>query len=257
VASPRSASRQVPAEDSGGFISGHPDNGGATGGPTFSGHIVDIEVDPDTGKVTILRYTCVEDVGQALHPSYVEGQIQGGAAQGIGMALTEEYFYDAQGVLRNASLLDYRMPTTLDVPMIDTILIEVPNPGHPYGVRGVGEPPIVPPMGAIANAIYAATSVRALDAGYAAPSARRVDGPLRQGGQDRCAGAVAASERLQDRVASCGSAQGQPRLSPASPGLASGGLGVECPFPDGAEGLGRTTASSFRRRRSSRRPAAQ
>jgi CO/xanthine dehydrogenase Mo-binding subunit len=144
----------------GGFISGHADNGGATGGPTFSGHIVDVEVDPETGKVAILRYTCVEDVGQALHPSYVEGQIQGGAAQGIGMDLMEEYFYDEQGVLRNASLLDYRMPTTLDVPMIDTVLIQVPNPGHPYGVLGVGEPPIVPPLGAIANAIYAATYVR-------------------------------------------------------------------------------------------------
>jgi xanthine dehydrogenase molybdenum-binding subunit len=147
-------------QGSGGPISGHTDAGGATGGPTYAGHIVDVEVDPDTGKVDVLRYTCVTDVGKALHPSYVEGQLQGGAAQGIGMALTEEYFYDDQGVLRNSSLLDYRMPTALDVPMIDTVVLEIPNPGHPLGVRGVGEIPIVPPMGAIANAIYDAIGVR-------------------------------------------------------------------------------------------------
>ncbi|MSQ42130.1 MAG: xanthine dehydrogenase family protein molybdopterin-binding subunit [Dehalococcoidia bacterium] len=145
---------------SGGPISGHTDGGGATGGPTFAGHIVDVEVDPDTGKVTVLRYTCVQDVGRAMHPSYVEGQIQGGAAQGIGMALTEEYYYDDDGTLRNASLLDYRMPTALDVPMIEAVLVEKSNPGHPFGVRGVGEIPIVPPMGAIANAIHDAIGLR-------------------------------------------------------------------------------------------------
>jgi CO/xanthine dehydrogenase Mo-binding subunit len=95
-----------------------------------------------------------------MHPSYVEGQIQGGVAQGIGMTLTEQYFYDEQGVLRNGSLLDYRMPTTLDLPMLDTHLIQVPNPGHPLGVRGVGEPPIVPVLGAISNAIYDAIGIR-------------------------------------------------------------------------------------------------
>jgi CO/xanthine dehydrogenase Mo-binding subunit len=144
----------------GGMISGHADIGGATGGPTYSGHIVDVEVDPDTGKVQILRYTCVEDVGTAMHPGYTEGQIQGGVVQGIGMALTEEYFYDEQGVLRNNSLLDYRMPTALDLPMIDVDLVEVRNPGHPLGVRGVGETPICGPMGAIANAIHDAVGVR-------------------------------------------------------------------------------------------------
>ena len=129
-------------------------------GGAYGTHIVDVEVDPDTGKVTILRYTAVQDVGTAIHPSYVEGQIQGGVVQGIGWALNEEYVFDEQGRMVNASFLDYRMPTALDVPMIDTILVEVPNPGHPYGVRGVGEVPIVPPLAAIANAIYDATGYR-------------------------------------------------------------------------------------------------
>jgi xanthine dehydrogenase molybdenum-binding subunit len=129
-------------------------------GPGFAGHMVDLEVDPETGKVTILRYTAFQDAGTAAHPSYVEGQMQGGAVQGIGWALNEEYVYDEQGTLRNASFLDYRMPTALDLPMIDTVLVEVPNPGHPFGVRGVGEVGIVPPPAAIANAIYRAIGVR-------------------------------------------------------------------------------------------------
>ncbi|MBK9926094.1 MAG: xanthine dehydrogenase family protein molybdopterin-binding subunit [Anaerolineales bacterium] len=128
--------------------------------PGFAVHIVDVEVDPDTGKVQILRYTAVQDVGKAIHRAYVESQIQGGVAQGVGWALNEEYLYDEQGRLLNASLLDYRMPVALDLPMIDTILVEVANPGHPYGVRGVGEVPIVPPPAAIANAIYNAIGVR-------------------------------------------------------------------------------------------------
>lgn len=129
-------------------------------GGAYGTHIVDVEVDPDTGKVTILRYTAVQDVGTAIHPSYVEGQIQGGVVQGIGWALNEEYVFDEEGRMVNSSFLDYRMPTALDVPMIDTILVEVPNPSHPYGVRGVGEVPIVPPLAAIANAIYDATGYR-------------------------------------------------------------------------------------------------
>jgi CO/xanthine dehydrogenase Mo-binding subunit len=147
-------------QQTGGYISGHVDLGGTTGAATYGGNIVDVEVDPDTGKVTILRYTCVQDVGKALHLAFVEGQIQGGAVQGIGMALQEEYAYDANGVLRNGSLLDYRMPTALDMPNIETILVEVPHPGHPYGVRGVGECAIVPPLAAIANAVNDAIGVR-------------------------------------------------------------------------------------------------
>jgi CO/xanthine dehydrogenase Mo-binding subunit len=129
-------------------------------GPAFATHVVDVEIDSETGKVEILRYTATQDVGKAVHPSYVEGQMQGAVAQGVGWALNEEYFYDENGTLRNAGFLDYRMPTCLDLPMIETILVEVPNPGHPIGVRGVGEVPIVPPPAAIANAIYRATGVR-------------------------------------------------------------------------------------------------
>ncbi len=129
-------------------------------GGAFAVNIVDVEVDPDTGKVNILRFTAVQDCGKAIHPSYVEGQIQGGSVQGIGWALNEEYVYNDKGVMANASFLDYRMPTALDLPMIDAVIVEVPDPGHPYGVRGVGEVPIVPPCGAIANAIYHAVGVR-------------------------------------------------------------------------------------------------
>ncbi len=130
------------------------------GAGAFALHIADVEVDPETGKVDVIRFTAVQDAGKAIHPSYVEGQMQGGVAQGIGWALNEEYVYDEAGHLRNATLLDYRMPTTLDVPLIETIIVEVPNPSHPYGVRGAGEVPIVPPPAAIANAIHDAVGVR-------------------------------------------------------------------------------------------------
>jgi len=129
----------------------------------FAAHVVDVEVDPDTGKVTILKYTAIQDAGCAIHPSYVEGQMQGGSVQGIGWALNEEYFYSDDGRMENASFLDYRMPTCFDIPMIDTIIVEVPNPDHPYGVRGVGEVSIVPPPPAIAAAIAGATGVRMQD----------------------------------------------------------------------------------------------
>jgi len=129
-------------------------------GGAFSTHIVDVEVDTETGKVTILDYTAIQDAGKAIHPSYVEGQMQGGVVQGIGWALNEEYFFNEDGQMTNSSFLDYRMPTSLDLPMISTVIVEVANPGHPYGVRGVGEIPIVPPMAAIANAIHDAIGVR-------------------------------------------------------------------------------------------------
>src|SRR5208337_1478358 len=115
-------------------------------GPGFATTVVDVEVDQDTGK--------------AIHPSYVEGQMQGGTAQGLGWALNEEYFYDDKGTLRNSGFLDYRMPTCLDLPMIETVVVEEANPGHPLGVRGVGEVSIVPPPAAVANAIYRAVGVR-------------------------------------------------------------------------------------------------
>jgi CO/xanthine dehydrogenase Mo-binding subunit len=129
-------------------------------GPGFGAHICDLEVDPETGRSTIVRYTAFQDVGKAVHPSYVEGQMQGGAAQGIGWALNEEYIYDGKGVMENAGFLDYRMPVASDLPMIETVIVEVPNPLHPYGVRGVGEVPIVPPLAAVGNAMRDATGIR-------------------------------------------------------------------------------------------------
>ena len=146
--------------NSGGPISSQVSVDPRAAGGAFSTQIADVEVDPETGKVTILDFTIVMDAGKAIHPSYVEGQMQGGVVQGIGWALNEEYFFDSEGRMQNSSFLDYRMPTSLDLPMINTVIVEVANPGHPYGVRGVGEIPIVPPMAAIANAISQATGLR-------------------------------------------------------------------------------------------------
>ena len=132
--------------------------------------IVDVRVDPDTGKTDIVRCTAFQDAGIAIHPSYVEGQIQGGAAQGIGWALNEEYNMAEDGRMNNTSLLDYRMPTSLDLPMIEAVIVEVPNPGHPFGIRGVGEAGIVPPLAAMANAVYRATGVRMTDLPMSPPA---------------------------------------------------------------------------------------
>jgi CO/xanthine dehydrogenase Mo-binding subunit len=128
--------------------------------PGFATHFCDIEVDPDTGKVTVLRYVAAQDVGRAIHPSYVEGQIQGGVVQGIGWALNEEYIYDSSGRMENAGFLDYRIPVSSDLPMIEPVVVEVPNPNHPYGAKGAAEVNICPPMAAIANAIERATGRR-------------------------------------------------------------------------------------------------
>ncbi len=141
--------------------------------PASATHICDVEVDPETGQVTIVRYTAIQDVGRAIHPSYVEGQIQGGVAQGIGWALNEEYIYDDDGKLDNPGFLDYRVPVASDLPMIDTVIVEVPNPRHPYGARGVGEMPIVPPMAAVANAIRDATGVRIIELPMSPPKVRK------------------------------------------------------------------------------------
>ncbi|MBI4337547.1 MAG: xanthine dehydrogenase family protein molybdopterin-binding subunit [Chloroflexi bacterium] len=130
------------------------------GHPAFSAGLADVEVDPDTGKVRLLRYTAFQDVGKALNPTRVEAQIQAGTAQGVGWALSEEYRYSSAGAVLNATLLDYRMPTALDLPFIEVQLLEVPSPEGPYGARGVGEAPIVPPLPTLANAFYAATGKR-------------------------------------------------------------------------------------------------
>jgi len=147
-------------ERTGGPISGQSQLTARGVGPSFATHICDVEVDPDTGRTQVLRYTAIQDAGRAIHPSYVEGQMQGGAVQGIGWALNEEYVYSEDGELENAGFLDYRMPVASDLPMIDTVIVEVPNPKHPYGVRGVGETPLVPPLAAVANAVKGATGVR-------------------------------------------------------------------------------------------------
>jgi CO/xanthine dehydrogenase Mo-binding subunit len=147
--------------------------------PAFAVHICDVEVDPETGQTSIKRYTALQDVGRAIHPSYVEGQVQGGAAQGIGWALNEAYVYDAAGRVDNAGFLDYRMPVASDLPMIDAVLVEIPNPSHPYGAKGVGEVPIVPPLAAVANAVRDATGIRF----HALPlSPQRVFAALKQAG---------------------------------------------------------------------------
>ena len=135
----------------------------SSAGAAYGVHICDLEVDLATGKTDVIRYTAVQDVGKAVHPQYAEGQIQGGAVQGIGWALNEEYFLTDDGAMANKSFLDYRMPTSLDMPMIDTIMVEVPNPLHPYGVRGVGEVPICPPLSAVVQAIHGATGKRYYD----------------------------------------------------------------------------------------------
>jgi CO/xanthine dehydrogenase Mo-binding subunit len=144
----------------GGPIAGHSEYNADGAGVSFGTHICDVETDPETGRTRVVRYTVIQDAGKAVHPSYVEGQFQGGAAQGIGWALNEEYVYGKDGRLQNAGFLDYRVPVASDLPMIDTVIVETPNPGHPYGVRGVGETPIVPPLAAVGNAIRAATGVR-------------------------------------------------------------------------------------------------
>ncbi|MCY3878421.1 MAG: xanthine dehydrogenase family protein molybdopterin-binding subunit [Rhodobacteraceae bacterium] len=144
----------------GGPIAGHFEITPQGAGVSFATHIVDAEVDRETGAAKVTRYTVVQDAGKAIHPSYVEGQFQGGAAQGIGWALNEEYVYGEDGRLQNPGFLDYRVPVASDLPFIDTVIVEVPNPGHPYGVRGVGETSICPPLAAIANAVSNAADVR-------------------------------------------------------------------------------------------------
>ena len=148
------------AGNTGGPIAGHSELVADGAGVSFATHICDVEVDPETGATKVLRYTVVQDAGKAVHPTYVEGQYQGGAAQGIGWALNEEYIYGEDGRLQNPGFLDYRIPVCSDLPMIDTQILEIPNPNHPYGVRGVGETSIVPPLAAVANAVSNAVDVR-------------------------------------------------------------------------------------------------
>jgi len=126
----------------------------------YAASVAEVAVDPDTGRVTLTRLTTAQDVGKAINPLAVEGQIQGAAAQSAAMALWEELLYDEQGQVRNPSLSDYRMPTAADVPQIETIIVEVPGSDGPHDAKGVGEPPIVPPVAAVANAVAAALGTR-------------------------------------------------------------------------------------------------
>ena len=146
--------------DTGGPVVGRGSVDAKGQGGSFAGLIVDVDIDDETGKINVTRATIAQDVGKAIHPSYVEGQLQGGTVQGIGWALNEEYFMDDSGRMSNSTFLDYRIPLALDLPMIDTVIVEVPAPSHPFGVRGVGEVNIVPPPAAIANAVYRAANIR-------------------------------------------------------------------------------------------------
>lgn len=148
------------SHNTGGPVAGHSEVTTDGAGVSFASHICDVEVDPETGATRVVRYTVVQDAGKAVHPDYVEGQFQGGAAQGIGWALNEEYVYGKDGRLQNPGFLDYRIPVCSDLPFIDTKILEIPNPKHPYGVRGVGETSIVPPLAAIGNAVSNAVGVR-------------------------------------------------------------------------------------------------
>ena len=144
----------------GGMITGRGNISARGAGPSFAVHMADVEVDRETGKVDVIRYTAIQDAGKAIHPGYVEGQYQGGAAQGIGWALNEEYIYNEDGLLENPGFLDYRVPLASDLPMIDTVIVEVPNSFHPFGVRGVGETGIVPPLAAVGTAVSNAIDIR-------------------------------------------------------------------------------------------------
>ncbi len=151
------------ADKTGGQISGQGNINARGAGPSFAVHVCDVDVDQDTGKVDVTRYTAIQDAGKAIHPSYVEGQFQGGAVQGIGWALNEEYVFNEDGVMENPGFLDYRIPLASDLPMIETVVVEVPNAFHPYGVRGVGESGIIPPLAAVGSAVGDAIDVRVTD----------------------------------------------------------------------------------------------
>ncbi|MBI3969559.1 MAG: xanthine dehydrogenase family protein [Chloroflexi bacterium] len=131
--------------------------------PAFAVHVAEVEVDTETGAVHVVRYVAAQDVGRALNPAAVEGQIRGGVTQGVGWALTERIQYDEQGQLVTATLMDYALPKIEDAPEVDVVLVEVPSANGPFGARGVGEPPVVPAAAAIANAIRDAVGARIVE----------------------------------------------------------------------------------------------
>ena len=128
--------------------------------PQYAVHVARVAVDPETGMVRVLDYLAAQDVGFAINPAEVEGQIYGGVTQGLGWALYEGYAYDENGQLLTSNLMDYALPHSEDVPAITPILVYVPSALGPYGAKGVGEPPVVPVGATIANAVYNATGAR-------------------------------------------------------------------------------------------------
>src|SRR5581483_1305064 len=127
--------------------------------PMYTVHLAKVAIDPETGEVRVLDYVAIQDVGCAINPAEVEGQIHGGVAQGIGWALLEGFEYDENGQLLTSTLMDYALPHSQDVPNITPILVEVPSLQGPFGAKGVGEPPVIPVSAAIANAIRDAVGV--------------------------------------------------------------------------------------------------
>ena len=146
--------------------------------PGFTAQAAEVEVDPDTGEVTLLGFAVAQDVGFAINPLSVAGQMQGGASQGLGIALSEEMLHDEQGRLLNGNLLDYRLPTTHDLPPIEAIIVEVPSEEGPYGARIVGEPSIVAGAAAVGNAIHDAVSARLTEAPFTPERVLRAMGKL-------------------------------------------------------------------------------
>jgi CO/xanthine dehydrogenase Mo-binding subunit len=141
-------------------VEGHGGSAQTSGAPSVAAHLSHVRVDRETGEVELLRHVIAQDVGRALNPALVEGQMRGGAAQGIGWALFEELVHDEDGRLASGSFLDYAIPTAERLPEIETLVVEVPAPDGPFGAKGIGEAPVVGAPAAVANAVAAATGTR-------------------------------------------------------------------------------------------------
>jgi len=150
-------------------VEGHGGSAQTRGAPSVAAHLAHVRVDPDTGEVEVVRHVICQDVGRALNPALVEGQMRGGVAQGIGWALLEELAHDEDGRLVTGSFLEYAIPTAERVPEIETLIVEVPAPDGPFGAKGIGEAPVVAAAAAIANAVTAATGVRMHELPMTAP----------------------------------------------------------------------------------------
>jgi CO/xanthine dehydrogenase Mo-binding subunit len=143
-----------------GPIYGHGRVSNSENSPMYTAHAARVAVDPETGEVRVLAYVAAQDVGRAINPASVEGQIHGGVTQGLGWALYEGFEYDEHGQLLTSTLMDYALPYSFEVPEITTLFVEIPSGPGPYGAKGVGEPPVIPVAATIANAIHDAVGVR-------------------------------------------------------------------------------------------------